>query len=87
MEVSSDTCFPSLDRCDSRVTFSVEEAAILSQHARLPDQQKEITHLYDHLRSPLYAYLSTLGLVAAEAEEVDRKAFFAWCEISTVETR
>jgi RNA polymerase sigma-70 factor (ECF subfamily) len=57
--------------------FSVEESAPCAQEeVRLPNQQKEIVRLYDELRPPLYAYLSTLGLLASEAEDLIQEGFF-----------
>lgn len=64
-------------KCDSIVAFSGEESGTRgSQEARYPNQHKEIVRLYDDLRPSLYAYLSTLGVVGCEAEEVVQEGFF-----------
>jgi RNA polymerase sigma-70 factor, ECF subfamily len=63
--------------CDARVTFSVEREAgtPAPQKVRVPNQE-EIIRLYVELRPSLNAYLSNLGLVAPEAEDVIQEGFF-----------
>lgn len=61
---------------DPRVIVSSDNSMLLALKERdVPDQQK-IIELYDELRPSLYAYLSTLGLNAGEAEDVIQESFF-----------
>ena len=77
MDVFGDACAVGFGRCDPRVTNSTEDQGILErQEVRHPIHQGEIVCLYDDVRPSLYAYLSTLGLVAAEADDVVQEGFF-----------
>ena len=77
MDVSRDACVVRSGECDPRVTFSAAEAGTLPrQGVRHLNQQWEIISLYVDVRPSLYAYLSTLGLLAFEAEDVIQESFF-----------
>lgn len=77
MDFVHDTCVENLGKCIPRVTFPTEEAETLGrQEYRHLNQQGEIINLYVEVRPSLYAYLSTLGLVAPEAEDVIQEGFF-----------
>jgi RNA polymerase sigma-70 factor (ECF subfamily) len=77
VDISRDACFSGYGELDGRVTFSAEESGTLARQEVCPaNQHKEVIRLYDDLRPSLYAYLSTLGLVASEAEEVIQEGFF-----------
>ena len=51
------------------------------------DRQQQIVALYQALRSSLYAYLSTLGLTADEAEDVIQESFLRLMPLRTGELR
>jgi len=77
MNVFRDPCVVGLGECDPRAAFSAEEAGVLARHkGRDPNQQGEIISLYVDVRPSLCAYLSTLGLVASEAEDLIQEGFF-----------
>jgi RNA polymerase sigma-70 factor (ECF subfamily) len=77
VDVVHDACVEGFDKCDPRVTFPREEAeTLVRQEFRHSNQQGEIINLYVHVRPSLYAYLSTLGLVSTEAEDVIQEGFF-----------
>ncbi len=77
VDISRDACLTGYGEYDTRVTLSAEDAGVLAlQGTRFPNEQKEVVRLYDELRPSLYAYLSTLGLFASEAEEVIQEGFF-----------
>lgn len=77
MDIFRDACLAGFGKSDPMVMFSAEEFETRArEEVRLPNQQKEIVRLYDDLRPSLYAYLSTLGLVASEAEDLIQEGFF-----------
>jgi len=77
VDIFRDASLSGFGELDRGVTFSAAETGTLErQEARPANQHKEVIRLYDDLRPSLYAYLSTLGLVASEAEEVIQEGFF-----------
>lgn len=77
LDVLRDSFVVEFAKCDSGGTFSAEESGAPVRHGfRLLNQQMEIVTLYVDVRPSLYAYLSTLGLVAFEADDVIQEGFF-----------
>jgi RNA polymerase sigma-70 factor, ECF subfamily len=63
--------------CDSMVTSSVGESESCEpQETSHLSRYKDIVQLYHDLRPMLYAYLSTLGVVKSDAEELIQEGFF-----------
>jgi RNA polymerase sigma-70 factor, ECF subfamily len=77
VETVRDRRFGADCKCESAAATSAEETWDHGpQEAHWRIQHIEIVRLYADLRPSLYAYLSTLGVVGSEAEEVVQEGFF-----------
>jgi RNA polymerase sigma-70 factor (ECF subfamily) len=74
--ILQNTCLIGENTVGVAVFTSVKTQSLnLSKESNALDQHAQIVAMYDELRPPLHAYLSSLGLTASEIEDIAQESF------------